>query len=127
MKTMLKTMMAVAAFALTIGNMSSASAAEYNCRVRGSKVTFTSGDDGRRYWMSTGLARQAIIDGVNLAHYAIANNLSKGAAVEYIMYRAYQQAGAIGYPTLVHFYGNLVVASAKRELNRCGYYYPASY
>src|SRR5262249_3176666 len=124
MNKMMKTMMA-AALGLTISEMG-VSAGEYNCRIRGATVTFTSDMDGGNYWRDTRLEAEAVRCWKIIADYAIRHNLREGVVEDYIAHRAYEQAAAIGYPALVKFYGDLVVESAKKELNRWGFYYPAT-
>jgi hypothetical protein len=99
--------------------------ADSNFHVTRSRVNFTSDLDGNRYWMNTNYAQQARIDGINLADYCISNNLNLGQAIYLAQTRAYSMIAGTGYAALVKLYCEILAISARQELNRCGFYYPA--
>jgi hypothetical protein len=121
MNKMMKTMMAIAAFALGIGN---AHAESNHFHFTRKIVTFTSGLDGRSYWMKTNYAQQARIDGINLAHTCIRYHLNIGQAIYLAQGRAYSMMAGTGLAAIVNVYGEILAASTKKELNRLGYFYP---
>lgn len=108
---------------LAIVSLASFAYADSNFRMTRTRVSFTSDLDGNRYWMNTNYAQQARIDGIRLAHYCIRYNVNFGQAIYLAQRRAYSMAAGTGYAAIVNVYGEILAASAKKELNRCGYYY----
>jgi hypothetical protein len=110
---------------LAVISLAPACWADSNFHVTRSRVNFTSDLDGNRYWMNTNYAQQARIDGINLAHYCISNNLNLSQAVYLAQTRAYSMMAGTGYTALAKLYCEILTVSARQELNRCGFYYPA--
>jgi hypothetical protein len=123
MKTMMKTVMAVAAFALAIGNVQARNFFDdYNVRVEGTKMYFTSGGDGRDYWMDVSLCAQAALDGLDLARLANSHNDTRSLddQLEYISRGSEMCSAKLGdaLPAVKHHFEIIIMQQGINELRR---------